>query len=58
MEYFNGYKKNSQKESTSYSLQAIKFMDPDIKSLDCETDGLLDFEVQITLDSFQKTKRQ
>ena len=53
-----GIKKIVKKESTSYSLQAIKFMDPDIKSLDCETDGLLDFEVQITLDSFQKTKRQ
>jgi hypothetical protein len=56
MESFNKYKKSSQKESTSYSLQSIKFMDPEIKSLDCETDGLLDFEVQITLDSFQKTK--
>jgi hypothetical protein len=57
MESFNEYKKNNQPESTDYSLQAIKFLDPHIKLLNCETDGLLDFEVQTTLEAFQKTKK-
>lgn len=57
MESFNEYKKNNQQESTDYSLQAIKFLDPHIKLLNCETDGLLDFEVQTTLEAFQKTKK-
>jgi hypothetical protein len=56
MESFNEYKKNN-KESTDYSIQAIKFLDPHIKLLDCETEGLLDFEVQTTLESFQKNRR-
>ena len=55
MESFN--KKNNQQEATNYSLQAIKFLDPHIKLLDCESDGLLDFEVQTTLEAFQKTKK-
>lgn len=54
MESFNKYKKNYPKEQPNFSLQAIKFMDPNIKSLDSETDGLLDYEVQVTLDLFQK----
>ena len=49
-------KKNNQQEPITYSLQAIKFLDPHIKDLDCDTDGLLDFEVQTTLEAFQKTK--
>jgi hypothetical protein len=57
MESFNQYKKNNQQESTNYSLQAIKYLDPHIRSLDCETDGLLDFEVQTTLEAFQKIKK-
>jgi hypothetical protein len=56
MESFNEYKKNNQQEPINYSLQAIKFLDPNIKDLDCDTDGLLDFEVQTTLEAFQKTK--
>jgi hypothetical protein len=56
MESFNEYKKNNQQEPINYSLQAIKFLDPHIKDLDCDTDGLLDFEVQTTLEAFQKTK--
>ena len=56
MESFNEYKKNNQQEPINYSLQAIKFLDPNIKDLDCNTDGLLDFEVQTTLEAFQKTK--
>ena len=55
MESFN--KKNNQQKATNYSLQAIKFLDPHIKSLDCDTDGLLDFEVQTTLEAFQTKKR-
>jgi len=54
MESFNHYKKNNQQGSVNYSLQAIKFLDPHIKSLDCDADGLLDFEVQTTLESFGK----
>ena len=57
MESFNEYKKNNQQEPINYSLQAIKFLDPNIKDLDCDTDGLLDFEVQTTLEAFQTKKR-
>ena len=56
MESFNEYKKISQQEPINYSLRAIKFSNPNIKDLDCDTDGLLDFEVQTTLEAFQKTK--
>ena len=55
MESFN--KKNNQQEATNYSLQAIKFLDPHIISLDSDTDGLLDFEIQTTLEAFQTKKR-
>lgn len=51
------FNKNVQTESTNYSLQAIKFLDPEIKNLDSDVDGLLDFEVQTTLESFIKIKR-
>jgi hypothetical protein len=57
MKSFEEYKKNNKQESIDCSLQAIKFLDPNVKLLDCETDGLLDFEVQTTLETFQKTKR-
>ena len=57
MESFKEHKKNNQKTSTDYSLQAIKFLDPNIKLLDSENDGLLDFEVQTTLEAFQKPKK-
>jgi hypothetical protein len=57
MESFNVNKRTNQKESNEYSLQAIKFLDPEIRSLDSDTDGLLDFEVQTTLEAFIKTKR-
>lgn len=53
----NNFNKNVQDESTNYSLQAIKFLDPKVKHLDCEVDGLLDFEVQTTLESFIKTRK-
>ena len=53
MESFN-VKKNYLQESTNYSIKVIKFLDPNIKLLDCETDGLLDFEIQTTLESFIK----
>jgi hypothetical protein len=57
MESFQGHKKNNQQEPIVYSLQAIKFLDPHIKSLDCDYEGLLDFEVQTTLEAFQKPKK-
>jgi hypothetical protein len=57
MESFKEHKKNNQKTSIDYSLQAIKFLDPNIKLLDSENDGLLDFEVQTTLEAFQKPKK-
>ncbi len=57
MKSFDEYKKNNQQESIDCSLKAIKFLDPHVKLLDCETDGLLDFEVQTTLETFQKTKK-
>ena len=57
MESFNAYKKNNEQESAEYTLHAIKFLDPQIKSLDCDSDGLLDFEVQTTLEAFQTKKR-
>ncbi len=57
MESFNGYKKNNQHEPMDFSLRDIKFLDPNNKSLDCETDGLLDFEVQTTLETFQRFRR-
>jgi hypothetical protein len=39
-------------ETMDYSLQSIKFLNPDVKNLDCESDGLLDFDVQTTLEAF------
>ncbi len=57
MESFKGHKKNNQHASIDYSLQAIKFLDPNIKLLESENDGLLDFEVQTTLEAFQKPRR-
>lgn len=57
MESFKGHKKNNQKASIGYSLQAIKFLDPNIKLLDSENDGLLDFEIQTTLEAFQKHRK-
>jgi len=51
------FNENVQNESTNYSLQAIKFLNPKIKHLDSDVDGLLDFEVQTTLESFIKTKK-
>lgn len=51
------YKNNVQNKPVIYSIQAIKFLDPQNKLLDCETDGMLDFEVQTTLESFIKTKK-
>jgi hypothetical protein len=54
---FNEYKKNNQTGTNNYSLRDIKHLDPNIKLLDCETDGLLDFEVQTTLETFQKFKK-
>ena len=56
MESFNAYKKNDEQESAEYTLHAIKFLDPQIRSLDSDSDGLLDFEVQTTLEAFVKTK--
>ena len=53
----NMYKKIKQHESVDYPLHAIKFLDPNVKSLDCEIDGLLDFEVQTTLESFIEIKK-
>jgi hypothetical protein len=56
MESFKGHKKNNPQALFGYSLQAIKFLDPNIKLLESENDGLLDFEVQTTLEAFIKTK--
>ena len=53
----NFYKKNNEQDSVGYPMHAIKFLNPQNKFLDCETDGLLDFEVQTTLELFQKTKK-
>jgi hypothetical protein len=53
----NMYNKIKQQESIDYPLHAIKFLDPHVKSLDCEIDGLLDFEVQTTLESFIEIKK-
>lgn len=52
------YKNNINNPSVNYSIQAIKFLDPQNKLLDCDTDGMLDFEVQTTLESFINTKKQ
>jgi hypothetical protein len=57
MAEFNEYEKNNQIETDNYSLRDIKLLDPHIKLLDCDTDGLLDFEVQTTLEAFQKFKK-
>jgi hypothetical protein len=57
MESFKEYKKNNQQASINFSLQAIKFLDPNIKLLESENDGLLDFEVQTTLEAFQKPRK-
>jgi len=51
------YKNNMNNSSVNYSIQAIKFLDPENKLLDCDLDGMLDFEVQTTLESFIKTKK-
>ena len=57
MESFKERKKNNPQALYGYSIQAIKFLDPNIKSLDSENDGLLDFEVQTTLEAFQKPRK-
>ena len=57
MESFQGHKKNNPQALYGYSLQAIKFLNPNIKSLESENDGLLDFEVQTTLEAFLKPKK-
>ena len=57
MESFKEHKKNNPQALYGYSIQAIKFLDPNIKLLDSENDGLLDFEVQTTLEAFQKPKK-
>ena len=57
MDSFKERKKNNEQALFGYSLQAIKFLDPNIKLLDSENDGLLDFEVQTTLEAFQRPKR-
>jgi hypothetical protein len=57
MESFKEHKKNNEQALFGYSLQAIKFLDPNIKLLDSENDGLLDFEVQTTLEAFQRPKK-
>jgi hypothetical protein len=57
MESFKERKKNNEQALFGYSLQAIKFLDPNIKLLDSENDGLLDFEVQTTLEAFQKPRK-
>jgi hypothetical protein len=57
MESFKERKKNNEHALFGYSLQAIKFLDPNIKLLDSENDGLLDFEVQTTLEAFQRPKK-
>ena len=57
MESFNAYKKINEQESAEYTLHAIKFLDPQIKTLDSDSDGLLDFEIQTTLEAFIKTKK-
>ena len=54
MESFKEHKKNNPQALHGYSLQAIKFLDPNNKLLDSENDGLLDFEVQTTLEAFLK----
>ena len=53
----NSYKNNVQNQEVNYSIHAIKFLDPQNKLLDCDTEGMLDFEVQTTLESFIKTKK-
>ena len=57
MESFQERKKNNERALYGYSLQAIKFLDPNIKLLDSENDGLLDFEVQTTLEAFQRPRK-
>jgi hypothetical protein len=42
-------------ESLGDPLQAIKFLDPHIELLKAEVEELLDFDVQTTLESFNKT---
>jgi hypothetical protein len=37
-------------------LQAIKFLDPHLELLEVEVEELLDFDVQTTLESFNKTE--
>jgi hypothetical protein len=57
MESFQERKKNNEQALFGYSLQAIKFLDPNIKLLDSENDGLLDFEVQTTLEAFLRPRK-
>jgi len=38
-------------------VQASKYLDPHLELLESEIDGLLNFEVQTTLESFNKTKQ-
>jgi hypothetical protein len=57
MDSFKEHKKNNPQALFGYSLQAIKFLDPNIKSLESENDGLLDFEVQTTLEAFIKPRK-
>ena len=42
-------------DGTDDPLQAIKYLDPHLELLEKEIDELLDFDVQTTLESFNKT---
>ena len=42
-------------ESPADPLQAIKYLDPHLELLESEIENLLDFDVQTTLESFNKT---
>jgi len=43
-------------EGSGDPLQAIKFLDPHLELLEAEVEELLDFDVQTTLESFNKTE--
>ena len=43
-------------EGPTDPLQAIRYLDPHIELLENEIDDLLDFDVQTTLESFNKTE--
>jgi hypothetical protein len=45
-----------QDEGPGDPLQAIKFLDPHLELLEAEIGELLDFDVQTTLESFNKTE--